>query len=161
QGNTFKGFWALDVNGGQGHGDWNQLGPTVTINMASTIYVGLAVTAHNNSGGINTSTFDPLTITGTPGPLAPSVLGLTAGGFGEAGGAFLKNRVGIQNFTSTFTFQMTPGTTPMADGMAFVIQGDGPAALGPTGGGLGYGSDHVGGGGGLPRSVAIKFDIFD
>jgi hypothetical protein len=49
----------------------------------------------------------------------------------------------------------------MADGMAFVIQGDGPAALGPSGGGLGYGADHVGGTGGLAQSVAIKFDLFN
>src|SRR5207302_5652500 len=58
QGNLFTGFWAADVNNGQSHGAWNQLGPTVTLNMASTIYVGLALTAHNNSGVINTSTFD-------------------------------------------------------------------------------------------------------
>jgi hypothetical protein len=56
---------------------------------------------------------------------------------------------------------MRPGTNPMADGMAFVLQGVGPTALGPPGGGLGYGSDTVGAGGGLPHSVAIKFDVFD
>jgi hypothetical protein len=161
QGNNFTGYWALDVNGGQGHGPWNQLGPTVTINMASTVYVGLAVTAHNNDGRINTSTFDHLTITGATGPLPPSVAEVTDGGFGEAGGLFLNNRVGVQNFSTTFTFQITPGTTPTADGMAFVIQGVGPTALGPVGGGLGYGSDTLGGGGGLPRSLAIKFDLFD
>src|SRR5262245_45286535 len=160
-GNTFSGYWALDVNNGQSHGVWNQLGPNVTINMASTIYVGLALTAHNNDGRINTSTFDHVTITGTTPPLPPTIIELTDGGFGEAGGAFLSNRVGVQNFTTSFAFQITPGTTPMADGMAFVIQGAGPKALGPSGGGLGYGSDTVGVGGGLPRSVAIKFDIFN
>src|SRR5207248_1959218 len=160
-GNAFTGYWALDVNGGQSHGAWNQLGPTVTINMASTIYVGLALTAHNNDGRINTSTFDHVGIAGTTGPLPPSVVELTNGGFGEAGGAFLSNRVGVQNFTSSFTFQIMPGTSPMADGMAFVIQGDGPKALGPAGGGLGYGADTVGVGGGLPRSLAIKFDIYN
>jgi hypothetical protein len=126
--------------------------------MASTIYVGLAVTGQG--GNHNTSTFDHLSITGTQGPLPPSVVELTDGGFGEAGGAFLNNRVGVQNFTTTFTFQITPGTTPTADGMAFVIQGDGPTALGPPGGGLGYGSDTLGAGGGLPRSLAIKFDLY-
>jgi hypothetical protein len=158
-GNTFTGYWALDVNNGQSHGAWNQLGPTVTLNMASTIYVGLAVTGQG--GNANTSTFDHLTITGTTGPLPPSVLELTDGGFGEAGGAFLSNRVGVDNFTSTFNFKVTPGTAPMADGFAFVIQGDGPAALGPPGGGLGYGADTVGVGGGLARSLAIKFDLFN
>jgi hypothetical protein len=160
-GNTFTGSWALDVNNGQSPGAWNQLGPSVTINMGSTIYVGLAVTAHNNDGRINTSTFDHVTIAGTTGPLTPSVLELTDGGNAEAGGAFLSNRVGVDNFTSNFTIQITPGSSPMADGMAFVIQGDGPRALGPPGGGLGYGSDTVGVGGGLPRSMAIKFDFFN
>src|SRR5262249_23506019 len=157
-GNTFTGFYAVDVNNGQGHGAWIQLGPTVTINMASTVYVGLALTGQG--GNHNTTTFDHVSITGTTAPLPPPVVELTDGGSGEAGGVFLNNRVGIENFTSTFTFQMTPGTAPMADGMAFVIQGDGPGALGPTGGGLGYGSDTVGVGGGLPRSLAIKFDLF-
>jgi hypothetical protein len=161
QGNTFTGFWALDVNNGQSHGAWNQLGPTVTLDMAGTIYVGLALTGQG--GNQNTSTFDHLSITGTTAPLPPSVVELTDGGFGEAGGAFLSNRVGIQNFTTSFTFQMSPGTSPTADGMAFVIQGAGPAALnsGGGGGGLGYGSDHVGGPIGLTRSLAIKFDIFN
>jgi hypothetical protein len=158
-GNTFTGYWALDVNNGQSHGAWNQLGPTVTVNMAGTIYVGLALTGQG--GNHNTSTFDHLSITGTTAPLPPTVVELTDGGFTEAGGAFLSNRVGVENFTTTFTFQMTPGTSPMADGMAFVIQGDGPTALGPPGGGLGYGADFAGGPLGLLRSVAIKFDIFN
>ncbi|HZN33958.1 MAG TPA: hypothetical protein VFB80_09075, partial [Pirellulaceae bacterium] len=160
QGNSFSGFWAQDLGGGM-HGPWNQIGQDTTINMAGTVYVGLALTAHNNSGVLNTSTFDHVTITGATAPLPPTVVELTDGGFGEAGGAFLSNRVGIEDFTSTFTFQITPGTSPMADGLAFVIQGLGPTALGPTGGGLGYGSDFVGGGGGLGRSLAIKFDIFN
>src|SRR5262249_52742670 len=115
-GNTFTGFWALDMGGS--HGAWQNLGGPQTINMAGTIYVGLAVTAHNNDGRINTSTFDHLTITGTQGPLPRSVLELTDGGFGEAGGAFLKNRVGVHDLTTTFTLQITPRTPPIADRLA-------------------------------------------
>jgi hypothetical protein len=37
----------------------------------------------------------------------------------------------------------------------------GPTALGPVGGGLGYGPDQPGGGNGLNNSVAVKFDLFD
>jgi hypothetical protein len=159
QGNSFTGYWALDVNNGQGHGAWNQLGPTVSLNMPSTLYVGLAVTGQG--GNANTSTFDHVTITGTQPPLSPSVLELTDGGFGEASSAFLSNRVGIQNFTTTFNIQITPGTFPMADGMAFVIQGDGASALGLPGGGLGYGSDTLGGQIGLIRSLALKFDLYN
>jgi hypothetical protein len=161
-GNSFTGFWALDVSNGMSHGAWNQLGPTVTVNMANTIYVGLAVTAHNNDGRINTSTFDHLTITGHTVPLPAPVLELTDGGFGETGSAFLTNRVPIQNFRTTFTMQIT-GNEPISDGLALVIQGVSPTARNATGGGggLGYGSDHVGGPLGITRSLAIKFDTFN
>jgi hypothetical protein len=152
-GNTFTGYASSDGTNFMPVGSY-------TIAMATNVYVGLAVTSHNN-GVLNTSTFDHVTVTGTTAPLPPSVAELTDGNFGEAGSVFLSNRVGVTNFTSTFTFQMRPGTTPMADGLAFVLQGVGPTALGPPGGGLGYGSDHVGGGGGLPHSVAIKFDLFN
>src|SRR5204862_6912660 len=72
----------------------------------------------------------------------------------------------IQSFTTHFSFQITPGTTPAADGMAFVIQGNTTSALGPEGGGLGYGPDyptnpsasaHVP----IAKSVAVKFDVYD
>jgi hypothetical protein len=51
-------------------------------------------------------------------------------------------------------------TNPSADGMAFVIQNVGTTALGPSGGGLGYGPDTTGGTGGIPSSVAVKFDLY-
>src|SRR5581483_992421 len=35
------------------------------------------------------------------------------------------------------------------------------AALGPAGGGLGYGPDRAGGAGGIARSAAVKFDLYD
>src|SRR5262249_45386431 len=57
-GNTFTGFWALDVNGTPG--TWNQLGAE-TVVMGPTVYVGLAVTSHNN-GALLTATFDHLQI---------------------------------------------------------------------------------------------------
>jgi Bacterial lectin len=57
---------------------------------------------------------------------------------------------------------MQSGTVPMGDGMTFIIQGNTPTAIPPqTGGGLGYGPDTVGGTGGIPNSIAIKFDTFN
>jgi hypothetical protein len=57
---------------------------------------------------------------------------------------------------------MQSGTVPMGDGMTFIIQGSSPTAIPPqSGGGLGYGPDHVGGTGGIPNSIAIKFDTFN
>jgi hypothetical protein len=111
-------------------------------------------------GGVQAPGNLMLRVTAT-GPTQPEVARLTDGGFTEASSIFLNSRVGVQNFNTTFTFRITPGTSPTADGMAFVIQGNGAGALGGAGGGLGYGSDHVGGPLGLPRSVAIKFDIFN
>src|SRR5262249_7868589 len=67
---------------------------------------------------------------------------------------------GVEQFSTSFVIQQTPATNPPADGMAFVIQGNSPTALGPGGGGLGYGPDTPGGAGGIPNSIAIKFDLY-
>ena len=53
-GNTFTGYVSSDGT------TWTQVGST-TVSMASNIYVGLALTAHNNSV-LNTSTFDNVTV---------------------------------------------------------------------------------------------------
>ena len=76
----------------------------------------------------------------------------------EASSAFWTTPVNVQTFTTDFQFQLT---SPNADGMTFTLQGVGPTALGPFGGGLGYGPDTPGGTGGIAKSVAVKFDIFD
>jgi len=89
-----------------------------------------------------------------------SSLQLTNGGSNEAAAAWYQLAANIQAFTTDFTFQVTPGTTPEADGFAFVIQGNNTTALGPLGGGLGYGPDTPGGTGGIPSSVAVKFDLY-
>jgi hypothetical protein len=150
-GNAFSGFWAQDLGGGN-HGPWNQIGGAVTIHMTTTVFVGLALTAHNN-GAFNTSTFVQVTITGnTTAALPPTVARLTDGDFGEANTMFFKNRVGITRFTTSFTYQVQP-RSGSADGLAFVIQGMGPNARGGSGGGLGYT--------GIGRSVAVKFDIWN
>jgi len=87
---------------------------------------------------------------------------LTDGGGGEAGSFFSLSQVDIRKFTTSFKFQIhTPGSDPMADGMCFVIQGSSPSALGPTGGGLGYGPDTRGGPRGIGNSIGVKFDIYD
>ncbi len=77
-------------------------------------------------------------------------LQLTNGGTLEAGSAFYAQPVNIQAFTTDFTFQLS---NPQADGFTFTIQSGGPSALGGVGGGLGYA--------GIPKSVAIKFDIYN
>jgi hypothetical protein len=87
-----------------------------------------------------------------------SNLRLTDGGNFEAGSTFTTTQVSIARFDTFFTFQLT---NPNADGFTFTIQRQDPAALGPSGGGLGYGPDTPAGTGGIPHSAAIKFDLFN
>ena len=89
-----------------------------------------------------------------------SSLELTDGGGEEAAAAWYQVEANIQSFTTDFTFQITPGTNPTADGFTFAIQGNNSTAVGPAGGGLGYGPDTPGGTGGIPNSVAVKFDLY-
>ena len=93
--------------------------------------------------------------------LSGTDLRLTDGGVTEAGTAWYPTKVNVQSFSTDFTFQQTPGTIPRADGLTFAIQGVGTSALGPSGGGLGYGPSQVGGTGGIPNSVAVKFALFN
>jgi hypothetical protein len=60
-GNTFSAYWAADVNNGQSHGPWIQMATTQTIVMSPNVYVGLALTSHNN-GTTSTTTFDHVQI---------------------------------------------------------------------------------------------------
>ena len=63
---------------------------------------------------------------------------LTNGG-GQAGAAWLGTAIAAtQSFDTTFSFSLTSlGQNPQADGIAFVIQGVGPTALGAAGGDIG------------------------
>jgi hypothetical protein len=94
--------------------------------------------------------------------ISGTTLVLTDGRFNEARSAFFRVPVNIQSFTNDFTFLLTPGTNPLADGFTFTIYtGASPTAVGPGGGGLGYGADTPGGPPGIPNSVAVKFDLFN
>jgi hypothetical protein len=92
--------------------------------------------------------------------LDDSRLQLTNGGQDEAGSAFCTTPVNISNFTTDFTFQLSDA---QADGITFTIQNSsaGASALGPAGGGLGYGPDAPGGTPGISNSVAVKFDLYN
>lgn len=79
-----------------------------------------------------------------------SRLRLTDGNPSEARSAFLNTRVNVQQFTTSFNFQLT---NPTGDGMTFTLQNMSPTAVGSIGGNLGY-SSHV------TPSVAIKFDLY-
>jgi hypothetical protein len=90
-------------------------------------------------------------------------LRLTDGGGTEARSAFFSTPVNVAKFTSDFSFQLT---TPNGDGFTFTIQGTGATAVGPSGGGLGYGPDNVTNPSSSPntpiaKSVAVKFDLYN
>jgi hypothetical protein len=70
----------------------------------------------------------------------------------EVGTVFTKRKVGIDSFTTSFTFRIHDGSPIPADGFTFILQNNTPAALGGNGGGLGYS--------GLGNSVAVKFDMY-
>jgi len=94
--------------------------------------------------------------------LSGTRLRVTDGGGYQARSVFWSTPVNVQSFTTDFTFQQSPGSNPTGDGMAFVLQNVSPAALGPLGGGLGYGPGLAGQtGGGIGNSIAIKFDLYD
>ena len=114
--------------------------PATTINFGSG-FAGETTLALSGSASINASR-----------------LRLTDTGGGEAGSGFFTAPVNVQSFTTDFSFQLT---TPLGDGFTFAIHGgSAAAALGPAGGGLGYGPDMPGGTAGIPASVAVKFDLY-
>ena len=80
---------------------------------------------------------------------------LTDGGSFEAGSLFSTSRLPVAAFTTDFEFQLTDAT---ADGFAFVLQGNGPDAIGSNGGGLGYGNPPGASGPNVKNSLAIAFD---
>ncbi len=124
--------------------------------VSSALYtITLAGSGADFSGGFATAA-SSMTFNGST-DLDDTRLQLTHGGTNEAGSAFYNTPVNIQKFTTDFTFQLSNAG---ADGITFTIQGNGPTALGPYGGGLGYGPDTPGGTGGIPNSVAIKFDTY-
>ena len=84
--------------------------------------------------------------------LSGPVARLTDAVQGQRGTFFSNERLGIRNFTTTFTFRIHEGTFPRADGLAFIIQSNSPTALGGAGGALAYFP--------IPNSVAVKFDLF-
>jgi hypothetical protein len=124
--------------------------------VASEIYTIQTnpITSVNDSTGFTAA---GLALSGNA-TLNGSRLRLTDGGATEAGSGFVTTPMNIQSFTADFAFQLT---NPNADGFTFTIHGgSAAAALGPSGGGLGYGPDTVGGTAGIPSSIAVKFDLY-
>jgi streptogramin lyase len=91
-----------------------------------------------------------------------NVLQLTDGGLNERRSSFASTPIGLSFFQTSFDFQLTGTNTPTpdADGITFVLQENGPNAVGSPGGGLGYGLPSLTQPGTkITNSVAVKFDL--
>jgi serine/threonine-protein kinase len=87
-------------------------------------------------------------------------LHLTEPGNWKAGSAFTSEKVEIGQFTTEFRFQLASDRT--TDGLTFLMHNAGTNAVGPPGGGLGYGPARSGTSDrGIRRSVAVKFDYWN
>jgi stage V sporulation protein SpoVS len=86
-------------------------------------------------------------------------LALTSAVINQAAASYYSTPVNIQSFTTDFTFQLKNGTNPSGEGFTFCIQNSTPSAMGLGGGGLGYGPGTSRGRKGIPKSVAVKFDL--
>ena len=108
---------------------------------------------------LNAESFPPgsmLTI-GNAATTETNVLSLTPDLSGQAGAAWFPGQAHLANgFDTSFTFEISAGGG-IGDGMAFVIQDQGEAALGSGGSGLGYGDNDVAG---ISRSLAVELDTF-
>jgi hypothetical protein len=69
----------------------------------------------------------------------------------QVASAWFPTALNVQKFTTDFTFQLSG--SPTADGFTFAIQGNSTAAIGGSGGKLGYGN--------ILKSVAVKFDLYN
>jgi hypothetical protein len=120
---------------------------TASQKLTSWTYIAGPLTVPNYPAG-----FDGVGMTMNGGAaLSGTRLRLTDGGVREARSAFFTVPVNIQQFSSSFQFQLT---NPNADGITFTIQGVGPTALGGgADGSLGYT--------GIANSVSVKFDLYD
>jgi hypothetical protein len=83
---------------------------------------------------------------------APNLTLTTTNGTFQVGSAWYPTPVNIQNFTTDFSFQISAGTQT-ADGLTFTLQNGSTAALGSSGGSLGYATA-------VTKSVAVKFDLY-
>jgi hypothetical protein len=145
----------------------------LTIASAQASDAGTYQVLVTNAYGNASSSIATVTITNAPlgfldgtawslngGPsLTSGVLEVTDGSGNETRGLFFDYPVNINAFTASFTYQDVDSGG--ADGVAFVLQNDprGAAALGGTGGALGYG---YGSGPGplIKNSVAFEMDIY-
>jgi hypothetical protein len=102
--------------------------------------------------------YAPFTFSGNSGTVVAGTIPMI-NGTNQNGSVFITAPQDVtQSFTAQYTFfvQYPTGATPNGgDGLAFVIQGDGPAELGGGGTQLGYGDGVALGGHAIQNSLAV------
>jgi hypothetical protein len=107
-------------------------------------------------------TAEAVTLVGAALIVPDDTIRLTPDSTFKVGAAWLQDRKAVAGgFTATFSFRIfdtggfptvDPTGNDGADGLAFVIQDQQPAAIGNYGGGMGYD--------GIPRSLGVEFDTW-
>ncbi len=118
------------------------------------------LTPNGTPAGSGYPTFAPAATT------TATVLRLTPTATYTAGSAWYNTAQSVAGgFSTSFTFQLSGGGSPPADGIAFVIQNSALTALGAVGCGIGFGDDQISGctsnTGGIPNSLALVFKSYD
>jgi hypothetical protein len=125
------------------------------------------------SAAQNTTTTLGWTLNGSATMEIPSEgvyrLRLTPNQIAQAGSAFLSKPIMFHvgnTFSYNFQFQMTDPSFQASDGMTFVLQTEGPTAVGGNGGCLGYSGTPLASNcppstTGITPSVAVEFDDFE
>lgn len=121
-------------------------------------------TGSGGGGSVPTSPVTGMALNGNA-VLSGTKLRLTSQASNQVGSAWFSTPVNVSAFSNDFTFQFTNTTSgSMGNGLTFVIQNAGTKAVGPSGGGLGYGPDKPSGASSsantpVAKSVAVKFDL--
>ena len=113
-------------------------GRTSTIAITSWTYSSGGQTLIDNSAGFASN--GDVTATGVT-KFNGTAADVTTGDGQQAGNLFANSPVNIANFTTTFDFQIHPpssSTTPVGDGLSFIIQNDPGHAAGPD-----YGESYL------------------
>jgi hypothetical protein len=134
--------------------------------VMATVVLGAALGANANGQHITFDDFSStsnLSLNGSAQALSTgdgNVIRLVGGQTPQAGSVFFNMPLNISDFSATFEFRISnagglPDGTgePGGDGLVFVLQDQGPDALGGAGHDLGYGS--------ISPSVAVEFDTWD
>ncbi len=123
--------------------------------LASTSPPQALTGAQSANGGTSFTGLTSVSLNGGAS-LDGGVLRLTDGNSFEARSAFYPTRVPVYDFQTSFEFQIP---NQESDGLAFVLQSNGPNAIGSNGGGIGYGvAPGASSGASIINSLAVIFD---